>query len=297
MRCSTLLRIPALALGAGLVSATAAHADAPHPWQMNLQAPATPIMVQLTNFHNLLLWIISAIVLFVFALLAYACWRFREDRNPTPSRRSHNTLLEVVWTGVPVLLLLIIAIPSFKLLYFIETVPQTDMTIKAIGRQWYWSYVYPDQGNFTFDAYMVAEGDLQPGQLRLLETDNRLIVPVQTNVKVQTTASDVLHSWAMPSFGVKVDAVPGRLNELWFRVEEPGVYHGQCSEICGANHPFMPITVEAVTKEAFEAWVKDAQQKFAKVDDGQPTSVAAAATTPGTVAAPAAVATAARGAN
>ena len=273
----TLLRTLTLALGAALapVAAQAAAGAAAQPWQLGFQPAATPIMEQVDNFHDLLLWIISAIVLFVFALLAYACWRFREGRNPTPSRRSHNTLLEVVWTGVPVLLLLIIAIPSFKLLYYIETVPQTDMTLKAIGRQWYWTYVYPDHGNFTFDAYMIADGDLKPGQLRLLETDNRVVVPVQANVKVQTTASDVLHNWAMPSFGVKMDAVPGRLNELWFRIEEPGTYYGQCSELCGANHPFMPIVVEAVTKEAFEAWVKDAQQKFARVDDDQPTGVAA----------------------
>ena len=286
----TLLRTLSLALGAALVSSAAAQA-APQPWQMDLQAPATPVMTQVANFHGLLLWIISAIVVFVAALLAYACWRFRESRNPTPSRRSHNTLLEVVWTAVPVLLLLIIAIPSFKLLYFMETVPQTDMTLKAIGRQWYWSYVYPDHGNFTFDSYMIADGDLQPGQLRLLETDNRVVVPVQTNVRVQTTASDVLHSWAMPQFGVKVDAVPGRLNELWFRVDEPGTYYGQCSEICGANHPFMPITIEAMSKEAFEAWVADAQQRFARVDDGQqpPAAVAGLPATPAV--APAAAAT------
>lgn len=286
---SSPLRKALLAFGAALAVPAAAHAAA-SPWQVSLQDAASPIMQQLTSFHNLLLWIISAIVLFVLVLLAYACWRFAESKHPEPSRRSHNTVLEILWTGVPVLLLVIIAVPSFKLLYFMETIPQTDMTVKAIGRQWYWSYVYPDQGNFTFDAYMVAEGDLKPGQPRLLETDNHLVVPVGTNVKVQTTAADVLHSWAMPAFGVKVDAVPGRLNELWFRVEEPGLYYGQCSELCGANHAFMPITVEAVTKEAFDAWVGQAQQQFARADEAPATvaSVPAEATP----AAPAPVATA-----
>ena len=215
------------------------------------------------------MWIISAIVLFVFVLLAYACWRFDEVRNPVPSRRSHNTLLEIAWTAVPVLILVIIAIPSFKLLYYMDVVPETEMTIKAIGHQWYWNYEYPDNGNFTFDAYMIAESDLQPDQLRLLDTDNRVVVPVGTNVRIQTTAADVLHSWAMPQLGVKVDAVPGRLNELWINVERPGIYYGQCSELCGVNHGFMPIMLEAKAKPDFDAWVKEAQEQFAKVgEDG-----------------------------
>ena len=177
---------------------------------MGQQAPATPIMERVHSFHDLLLWIISPIVIFVLALLlAYACWRFGENRNPVPSRRSHNTMLEVVWTAVPVLILVIIAIPSFKLLYYMDVVPETELTIKATGHQWYWSYEYPDNGNFTFDANMIADSDLQADQLRLLETDNRLVVPVGTNIRIQTTAADVLHSWAVPQFGVKVDAVPG----------------------------------------------------------------------------------------
>ncbi len=238
----------------------------PQPWQMNQQHPATPIMERLHSFHDLLLWIITAIVIFVFVLLAYACWRFAESRNPVPSRRSHNTMLEIVWTAVPVLILVIIAIPSFKLLYYMDVQPETELTIKATGHQWYWNYTYPDNGNFTFDAYMIAESDLQEGQLRLLETDNRLVVPAGTNVRIQTTAADVLHSWAVPQFGVKVDAVPGRLNQLWINVEEPGVYYGQCSELCGVNHGFMPIAVEAKTKEDFDAWVAEAQSKFARAD-------------------------------
>jgi cytochrome c oxidase subunit 2 len=263
------LKVPTKTLVAsvlGLLWSTAAWAT-PRPWETNLQPPASPIMERLTSFHDMLLWIISAIVLFVFVLLAYTCWRFAEARNPVPSRRSHHTVLEVAWTAVPVLILVIIAIPSFKLLYYMDVVPETEMTIKATGHQWYWSYDYPDNGNFTFDSYMIAAADLQPGQLRLLETDNRLVVPVDTSIRIQTTADDVVHSWAMPQFGIKVDAIPGRLNEMWFKVEQPGTYYGQCSELCGVNHGFMPITIEAVSKEAFEAWVKEAQTKFARVGE------------------------------
>ena len=238
----------------------------PQPWQMGQQEPATSIMERLHSFHDLLLWIITAIVIFVFVLLVYACWRFSESRNPVPSRRSHHTMLEIVWTAVPVLILVIIAIPSFKLLYYMDVQPETELTIKATGHQWYWNYTYPDNGNFTFDAYMIPDSDLQEGQLRLLETDNRLVVPVGTNVRIQTTAADVLHSWAVPQFGVKVDAVPGRLNQLWINVQEPGVYYGQCSELCGVNHGFMPIAVEVKSKEDFDAWVLEAQSKFARAD-------------------------------
>ncbi len=178
---------------------------------------------------------------------------------------------------VPVLVLVIIAIPSFKLLYYIDVEPETELTIKATGHQWYWSYTYPDNGNFTFDANMIADSDLQDGQLRLLDTDNRVVVPVGTNVRIQTTADDVIHSWAVPQFGVKVDAVPGRLNQLWINVERPGVYYGQCSELCGINHGFMPITVEAKTREDFDAWVAEAKTKFARADEA-PVKVAGVAT-------------------
>jgi cytochrome c oxidase subunit II len=264
------LKVPTKTLVAsvlGLLSSTAAWATMAQPWQTNMSPPASPIMERLTSFHDMLLWIISAIVLFVFVLLAYSCWRFAEARNPVPSRRSHHTVLEVAWTAVPVLILVIIAIPSFKLLYYMDVVPETELTIKATGHQWYWSYDYPDNGNFTFDSYMIAAADLQPGQPRLLETDNRVVVPVNTNIRIQTTADDVIHSWAMSQFGIKIDAIPGRLNEAWINVEQPGVYYGQCSELCGVNHGFMPIAIEAVSKEAFEAWVKEAQTKFARVGE------------------------------
>lgn len=264
---SKVLTTSIAALLPALIS-TAAFAAA-EPWEMGLQPPASPIMERVTNFHDLLLWIITAIVIFVFVLLAYACWRFSEQRNPVPSRRSHHTLLEIAWTAVPVLILVVIAIPSFKLLYYMDVVPETELTIKATGHQWYWNYEYPDNGNFTFDAYMIADADLQEGQHRLLETDNRVVVPVGTNIRIQTTAADVLHSWAVPQLGIKVDAVPGRLNEMWINVERPGIYYGQCSELCGVNHGFMPIAIDARTREDFDAWVQEAQAQFAKVgEDG-----------------------------
>lgn len=250
---------------------------APQPWEINLQPAASPIAERIHSFHNLLLWVITIITLFVLALLVYTCMRFRESKSPVPSKRSHNTLLEVVWTAVPVLILVIIAIPSFKLLYYSDVLPETKLTVKAIGHQWYWSYEYPDNGDFTFDALMIPDTDLKPGQLRLLETDNRVVLPVGVDIRVQVTAADVLHSWAMPPFGVKVDAVPGRLNELWVHINEPGTYYGQCSELCGANHGFMPITIEAVTPEAYEAWVNEAKTKFAKAGDGPALAAAASA--------------------
>lgn len=248
----------------------------PSGWQLGLQPAGTLVMDQVTSFHNLLMWIISLIVLVVMGLLVYVTIKFRAEVNPKPSKRTHHTVMEVVWTAVPVLILVIIAIPSFKLLYYMDDLPETEMTVKAIGRQWYWTYEYPDHGNFQFDAYMLSEEELEPGQPRLLATDNHLVIPVGTNVRIQTTASDVLHSWAMPSAGVKVDAVPGRLNELWLNYKEPGIYYGQCSEICGVNHGFMPITLEVVTPEQFALWVEEAQEEFAQVEDTQPRQLAAA---------------------
>ena len=247
-----------------LLAEGAALAAQPTPWQLGFQAPATPNMDQIESFHNLLLWIITLISIFVLALLAYACVRFRASRSPTPSRRTHHTLLEIAWTAVPVLILVVIAIPSFKLLYYQDVIPEAELTIKAVGHQWYWSYEYPDNGDFAFDAYLVADEDLQPEQLRLLTTDNRVVLPVDTTVRVLVTATDVLHAWAVPAFGVKMDAVPGRINETWVRIDEPGTYYGQCSELCGTLHAFMPIMVEAVSKDDFEAWTREAQEEFAR---------------------------------
>jgi cytochrome c oxidase subunit 2 len=248
-----------LALGA-----TSVLAAQPEPWQLGFQPAQSPVMEQIHSFHNLLLWIITLISLFVLGLLAYVCVRFRASAGVTPSKRTHNTILEIAWTAVPVLILVVIAIPSFKLLYFMDRAENPEMTLKAIGRQWYWSYEYPDHGDFTFDAYLVADEDLQEGQPRLLATDNHVVLPVQTDIRLLTTASDVLHSWAMPSLGVKMDAVPGRINETWLRIEEPGMYYGQCSELCGDYHGFMPIAIEAVSKDEFEAWVQQAQEEFAR---------------------------------
>ncbi len=241
---------------------------APQPWQLNFQPAASPVMDMIESLHDLLLFIIVAISAFVLGLLAYVCVRYRANRNPASSRRTHNSMLEIAWTAIPVLILVVIAIPSFKLLYFMDRTPNPEMTLKAIGHQWYWSYEYPDNGNFTFDAYMIADQDLQEGQPRLLAVDNRVVLPVDTDVRLLTTATDVIHSWAMPALGVKIDAIPGRLNETWLRIEHPGIYYGQCSELCGDYHGFMPIEIEAMSKSDFEVWTKQAQEEFARADGG-----------------------------
>ncbi|WGF86945.1 cytochrome c oxidase subunit II [Marinivivus vitaminiproducens] len=271
---------PFLLAVAAVLASGAAHANAPIDWGMGMQPAAGPVKADIVAFHDLLLWVTGIICLIVLALLAYACVRFRASANPTPSRRTHHTLIEVVWTAVPVLVLVVIAIPSFKLLYFMDKATNPEMTIKATGHQWYWSYEYPDNGNFYFDAYMIPDTDLQPGQLRLLETDNRVVIPAGTDIRILVTAGDVLHSWAMPSMGVKTDAVPGRVNETWIRAEEPGVYYGQCSELCGQLHGFMPITIEAKTREEFDAWAQQAAEEFAKADGFDVAAGAPAATPP-----------------
>lgn len=238
----------------------------PAPWQLNFQEAVTPTMRSTAQLHDLLLVVIFAIVIFVLVLLVYVIWRFRASRNPVPSKTTHHTVLEVIWTTVPIIILVVIAVPSLRLIYFQDRVPQAEMTIKAIGHQWYWSYEYPDHGNFAFDAYMVPDAELAPGQPRLLATDNHVVVPVDTTVRVLVTAADVLHAWAVPAFGVKKDGIPGRINETWFKVEREGIYYGQCSELCGVNHAFMPIAVEVVSKEAFAAWVEKAKKEFAQAE-------------------------------
>ena len=236
------------------------------PWQLGFQAAVSPSMREIVKFHNLLLVITGVAVVVVLALLLFAVWRFSEKRNPTPSKTTHNTLLEVGWTTIPIIILVIIAIPSFKLLYFTDRIETADLTLKATGRQWYWSYEYPDHGNFTFDANIIPTAELKGDQRRLMETDNRVVLPVGKTVRLLFTASDVLHSWAVPAFGIKLDAVPGRLNETWVRVDKEGVYYGFCSELCGVNHSYMPIAVEVVNQEQFDAWVKEARVKFARVE-------------------------------
>jgi len=268
------------ALAAVFVGLTAtAFAAAPEPWQLGLQTPATPVAERLDDLHDGLLIIITAITGFVMLLLLYVMIRFNARRNPVPSRTSHNTLVEVLWTVVPIIILVGIAIPSFRVLYYADRTEDADMTLKIIGHQWYWSYEYPDNGDFTFDALLVADEDLAEGQLRLLETDNEVVLPVDTNIRLLMTADDVIHSWAVPSFGVKLDAVPGRTNETWTRITREGVYYGQCSELCGVGHGYMPIRVRAVSQEAFADWVSQAQEEYARIDGGAP-SVAVASATP-----------------
>lgn len=254
-----------LALQSSSALAQAA-ADSPERWrwQVDLLPAATPLQARLIAFHDMLLVVSVAICVLVFALLAYIVYRFRASKNPVPSKVSHNTVLEIMWTVVPVIILILIAIPSFQLLYYLDRTDQAEVTFKAIGHQWYWEYQYPDH-NITFNSNMIPDNELKPGQPRLLEVDNRLVLPVNTNVRVLTTATDVLHAWTIPSFGVKKDANPGHTNEMWFRAEREGVFYGQCSEICGINHAFMPIAVEIVSKERFAAWLQEAQQKFSSV--------------------------------
>lgn len=245
----------------------------PELWQMGLQKPETPIMDQIVAFHTGLLWLISGIAGFVLVLMIIVIVRFNAKANPTPSKTTHNTLIEVAWTGIPVVILVLMAIPSFKLLYAEDVVPKADLTFKATGHQWYWSYQYPDQGNFGFDAVLVEDKDLKPGQPRLLTPDNSVVVPVNKVVKVIVTADDVIHSWAVPSFGVKIDAVPGRLNQTWFKAERTGTFYGQCSELCGDRHGFMPIKVEVVSQQDFDAWVAK-QRKAAGLDQPREHQVA-----------------------
>jgi cytochrome c oxidase subunit 2 len=272
------LSATALIFGILLASAGVAWAGLGQPsaWQLNFQQSASPVMDNIISFHNFLLVIITLITLFVLALLVVIIVRFNAGANPTPSRTTHNTLLEVAWTLVPVAILVMIAIPSFKLLFYQLNVPQADLTVKATGKQWFWSYSYPDNGKFEFDSLMVRdEKQLRTDQPRLLGVDNEMVVPVNQTVRVQTTGAEVIHAFAVPSFGVKIDAIPGRLNETWFKATREGVYYGQCSELCGKDHAFMPIAVRVVSEQAFAAWVEEAKQKFAR-DDNSPTNVAAA---------------------
>jgi cytochrome c oxidase subunit 2 len=263
-----------LAVAAVLLAGTGAAFAEPQAWEWGFQPAASPVAEDIHWFYDyVLLPMMLIISAFVAVLLVYVLFRFRRGANPNPARTTHNTLLEVVWTGVPILILIGIAVPSLRLLYFEATVPEAALTLKVTGHQWYWSYEYPDQGGISFDAIMVDEADLQDGQPRLLTTDNEVVLPVGEVVRVQVTSEDVIHSWAMPPAGVKTDAVPGRLNELWIELDEPGMYYGQCSELCGVLHGFMPITIRVVTAAEFETWVG---QKQAELGIEAPVEVAAA---------------------
>ena len=249
--------------GVALVAGGAAFAEElgqPGPWAFDLQASATPVMDSIMQFHNWLLVIITLITLFVLGLLITVVVKFNAKANPVPSRTTHNTLIEVAWTLIPVLILVGIAVPSFRLLFEELDIPKADLTVKATGKQWYWSYAYPDNGKFEFDS-LLAQDKLP----RLLGVDNELVVPVNKVVRVEVTGADVIHSFAVPAFGIKIDAIPGRLNETWFKATKTGMFYGQCSELCGRDHAFMPIAVRVVSDQDFAAWVATAQKKFAAV--------------------------------
>jgi len=261
------MRFPKLTAGLAVLAATmtatqSAFAGAQGeavPWQMGLQNAATPLMQDIRSFHSLLLVITSAVALFVLGLLVVVMVRFNAKSNPVPSKTTHNTMVEVVWTVVPILILIIIAIPSFRLLYLERDIPPADMTIKAIGNQWYWSYEYPDNGGISFDSFMKADKDLKPGDQRLLTVDSPVVAPIGKIVRVIVTSNDVIHSWTVPSFGVKIDAIPGRLNEVWFKAEKEGIFYGECSELCGKDHAFMPIEVHVVSDADFKVWAAKAK--------------------------------------
>ena len=249
----------------------------PQPWQMDFRPSATPVMDDIIDFHNLLLVIEVIIVLFVLGLMVYICVKFNAKANPVPSKTTHNSLLEVVWTVIPIIVLIVIAVPSMKLLVFMDKAPKekVEMTLKVIGHQWYWSYEYPDAGNLAFDSNIIPdeEIDASKGQIRLLEVDNRIAIPVDTTIRVLMTSEDGLHNWAVPAFGIKMDTVPGRINESWIRVPaaRAGVYRGQCSELCGVNHGYMPIVIESKSKQEFAKWLDKAKKEFA--NDASPTKV------------------------
>ena len=246
--------------GVALLTGGAAFAELgqPAPWEYKLQEAATPVMENITWFHNFLLWLITGITLFVLVLLVLVVVKFNSRTNPVPSKTTHNTLIEVAWTLIPVLILVAVAVPSFRLLFLELDIPKADLTVKATGKQWYWSYAYPDNGPFEFDSLMAA--DKMP---RLLGVDNEMVVPVNKVVRVQTTGADVIHSFAIPAFGIKIDAVPGRLNETWFKATKVGMFYGQCSELCGKDHAFMPIAIRVVSDQEFAAWIETAKKKYA----------------------------------
>jgi len=267
------------AIGALLASVSVALAGLgePTPWEIGMQDAVTPVAQDSVAFHNFLLWIITAIAAFVLILLLIVIVRFNARANPAPSRTTHNTVLEVLWTIIPVVILAAIAVPSFRLLFVQLDVPKPDLTVKATGHQWFWSYAYPDSGNFEFASLMVQDKDLKPGQLRLLTVDNEIVVPVNKVVNVLVTGADVIHSFAVPSFGIKIDAIPGRINDTWFKATRMGLYHGQCSQLCGKDHSFMPIVVRVVSESDFNAWLAEAKQKFAGEQRAPPDAYAAAA--------------------
>lgn len=252
-----------------LLLSTECYANAPKDWQVLFQVPASPVMEEIEKFHNLLLIIIGTIIFVVLGLLIYVCVKFNVRANPTPATFSHNLLLEAVWTAIPIIILIIIALPSFRILRMENKIPIPDMTIKVVGYQWYWHYIYPDHNNIEFDSNLLDDKSLKPGDRRLLEVDNRLVVPVGAVVKFLITGGDVIHSFALPSLGIKTDAVPGRINETWAKFLHKGIFYGQCSELCGIHHGFMPIAVEVVSKQEFDNWLKEEKSRLAATNDNK----------------------------
>ena len=254
-----------------IISPNLAVSAEPKPWQMDLQKPSGIIAEAATDLHNFLLIVITLISLFVLGLLVYVCWRYREKINKNPSRTSHNTLIEILWTVIPVLILIVIAVPSFKLLYLQETDKEYDMVVKVTGAQWYWNYEYPDE-KVSFDSYMIEEDKIKSGQKRLLDVDNPLVVPEGIKIKFLITGNDVMHSFFIPSLAVQVYSIAGRINEVWTEVPMgPKTYYGQCNQICGVNHAYMPIVIKSVSRSDFDKWIKEAKLKFASMNNNYQT--------------------------
>ncbi len=278
-------RIPrAWAVSGALVCFLACSAPAlagtglPTPWQIDFQTPVTPVMEAIYSFHAFLTILSAAITVFVMVLLGICIFRFNERANPVPSKTTHHTALEIVWTVIPAIILIVVFVPSLRMLFEQLEIPKSDLTVKATGTaQWTWTYTYPDQGGFSFDSNMLQDNERKPGQPRLLAVDNDMVVPVNKVVRVQVTAEGIIHAFAMPSFGLKLDAIPGRLNETWFKATREGIFYGQCSELCGRNHAFMPIAIRVVSEREFAVWVEEAKKKFAAAPDPATVVVAEAA--------------------
>lgn len=256
-------------------------ADVPRNWQLGMQAPASPVASQIESLHNLVLVIITGITIFVAALLAYVIWRYSAERNPTPSQTSHNTALELAWTLIPVVILVVICIPSFRLVYFQDRVQNADMTVKVTGRQWYWEYTYPDAEGLNFgsrplEAKSVKPAEMKPGSKRLLDVDEPLVLPVGKNIRILATSADVIHAFYVPALGVQRYAIPGRVIETWVRIDRPGIYYGQCNQICGEDHSNMPIAVRAVSPAEYTAWLAEAKKKYAGGETAPSATVLAA---------------------
>ena len=249
-------------MAASLVAGTAS-AQTPHDWQLGFQTAHSPTQAGIEGLHALVIWLMAFVTIFVAALLLFVIWRYRASKHPVASRVSHHTALEIAWTVIPALVLIVIAIPSFRLIYFEDRTNAPDMTLKVTGHQWYWEYAYPDQGNIDFSSYVVPADQLKPGDLRNLAVDNRVVLPAGKNIRILTTSADVIHSFFIPSLGVQRYAIPGRTIETWVKIDKPGVYYGECNQICGTNHSLMPIAVEALSPADFNKWVQTAKAKFA----------------------------------